>query len=77
LRSVIELSETRINQGANYEKENSGTYADIKHRVLLTGIRGVWRDLGNHKQYRAKNGAILNWRNANLQSEKSNDAAVR
>jgi hypothetical protein len=38
-----------------------GTYAELKHRVLLTGIRGVWRDLGNHKQYRAKNGAVLNW----------------
>jgi hypothetical protein len=37
------------------------TYAELKHRVLLTGIHGGWRDLGNQKQYRAKNGAILNW----------------
>jgi len=43
------------------KKKILGTYAELKHRVLLTGIRGVWRDLGNHKQYRAKNGAILNW----------------
>ncbi len=42
-------------------KKIPGTYAKLKHRVLLTGIRAVWRDLGNHKQYRAKNGAILNW----------------
>ena len=38
-----------------------GTYADLRHRVSLTGIHGVWRDLGNQKQYRAKNGAIMNW----------------
>ena len=43
------------------KKKISRTYAELKHRVLLTGIRGEWRDRGNHKQYRANNGAILNW----------------
>jgi len=30
-------------------------------RVLRTGIAGEWRDLGDHKQYRATTGAVLNW----------------
>lgn len=38
-----------------------GTYAELQDHVSRTGIRGVWRDRGNHKQYRAKNGAILNF----------------
>jgi hypothetical protein len=39
----------------------SGTYAELQDKVLLTGIAGEWRDLGNHKQFRADTGAILNW----------------
>ena len=39
----------------------SGTYAELRDNVLLTGIAGEWRDLGNHKQFRADTGAVLNW----------------
>jgi hypothetical protein len=42
-------------------KKIPGTYAELKHLVSLTGIPGVWRDLGNQKQFCAKNGAIMNW----------------
>jgi hypothetical protein len=43
------------------KKKIAETYAQLRHNVSLTGISGVWRDLGNQKQYRATNGAILNW----------------
>ncbi len=39
----------------------SGTYAELQDEVMLTGIAGEWRDLGNHKQFRADTGAVLNW----------------
>jgi hypothetical protein len=40
----------------------SGTYAGLPEDVeQLTEINGTWRDLGNHKQFRAETGAILNW----------------
>ena len=39
----------------------TGTFLQLKDKVLLTGIDGEWVDLGIHKQYRAENGAILNW----------------
>ena len=38
-----------------------GTYAELQDEVRLTGILGEWRDLENCKQFRADNGAILNW----------------
>jgi hypothetical protein len=38
-----------------------GTYAELQDEVLLTGIAGEWRDLGDHKQFRADTGAVLNW----------------
>ena len=28
-------------------KKISGTYAELKHLVSLTGIPGAWQDLGN------------------------------
>jgi hypothetical protein len=43
------------------KKKFQRTYAELKHRVSGTGIRGHWRDRGNHKQFRTENGAILNW----------------
>ena len=36
-------------------------YEQLQKRIACTGIGGVWRDLGNQKQYRAETGAILNW----------------
>jgi hypothetical protein len=42
------------------EKFN-GTFEELQKYVLITGIPGEWRDLGNHKQYRSRHGAILNW----------------
>jgi hypothetical protein len=35
----------------------------VRDLVLLTGIDGEWTEVGNHCQFRANNGAILNfWR---------------
>lgn len=48
-------------KAAGVEMEFSGTYAELQDDVKLTGIYGEWRDLRNHKQFRADNGAILNW----------------
>ncbi len=39
----------------------AGTYAELQDKLFLTGIDGEWRNLGNHKQFRADTGAILNW----------------
>ena len=40
-----------------------GHYEQLQNQLALTGIGGVWRDLGNQKQYVANTGAILNrWR---------------
>ena len=39
----------------------SGTYAELQDEVSLTGIRGEWRDSGDHKNFRADSGAILDW----------------
>lgn len=38
-----------------------GSYEQLQTQMALTGIGGEWRDLGNHKQYRAEIGAIFNW----------------
>jgi hypothetical protein len=38
-----------------------GSYEGLQNLLALTGIGGVWRDFGNHKQYVANTGAILNW----------------
>ena len=40
----------------------NGTYEELQEKVRLTGISGQWRDLENGtKQYKADNGATLNW----------------
>jgi hypothetical protein len=39
----------------------TGTYEELQAQMRRTRIAGVWRDLGNHKQFRAETGAILNW----------------
>jgi hypothetical protein len=38
-----------------------GYYEQLQNQLAFTGIGGVWRDLGNQKQYVANTGAILNW----------------
>lgn len=38
-----------------------GTYQELQDRVLLTGMEGRWRDLGNQKQFFSEDGAVLNW----------------
>ncbi len=38
-----------------------GSYQELQDMVLMTGVMGEWIDMGNHKQYREDNGAILNW----------------
>lgn len=38
-----------------------GRFDELQRRILRSGIAGAWRDCGNQKQYRADNGAILNW----------------
>ncbi len=42
-------------------KKFYGNFQQLQDRVLLTGIIGIWDDRGNHKIYRAENGAVLNW----------------
>jgi hypothetical protein len=37
-----------------------GYYEQLQNQLALTGIGGVWRDFGNHKQYATNTGAILN-----------------
>ncbi len=42
----------------------TGTYQQLKDKVLLTGINGEWKECGadnNQKQYRTDTGIILNW----------------
>ena len=40
----------------------NGTYEELQEKVRLTGIKGEWRELANGtKQYKANNGARLNW----------------
>jgi hypothetical protein len=38
-----------------------GYYEQLQNQLALTGIGGVWRNFGNHKQYVTNTGAILNW----------------
>ena len=38
-----------------------GSYQDLRDRVLLSGAYGMWKDKGNHKQFRTERGAVLNW----------------
>jgi hypothetical protein len=38
-----------------------GTFNELERHVLMVGLPGYWDDHGNHKQFRADNGAILNW----------------
>ena len=64
-RQCISRDEYRKGRGANHENHETGsflgTYAALQDEVKLTGIAGEWRDLGNHKQFRADTGAVLNW----------------
>ena len=39
----------------------NGSYQDLQDQVLLSGVYGEWIDRGNHKQFKAENGAVLNW----------------
>jgi hypothetical protein len=38
-----------------------GNYKNLQGVMALTGIAGEWREGENHHQYRATNGAVLNW----------------
>ncbi|HAT8648946.1 TIR domain-containing protein [Legionella pneumophila] len=43
-------------------KKFNGSYKEIQDKVLQTGIQGDWKELQNsQKQYKANDGAILNW----------------
>ena len=42
-------------------KKFQGSYADLRACLARTGVGGKWHDLVNQKQFRADNGAILNW----------------
>lgn len=42
-------------------KKFNGNFKELQQCVLLAGIFGIWEDKGNHKTYRADNGAVLNW----------------
>jgi len=36
-------------------------FDNLRQLVELTGIAGTWRKRENHYQYRATDGAVLNW----------------
>lgn len=39
-----------------------GTFDELKEKVILTGIKGVWKELPNgHKQFKTVTEAVLNW----------------
>jgi predicted nucleotide-binding protein len=38
-----------------------GAFEDLQAKVAATGHGGTWSDIANGKQFRADNGAILNW----------------
>ena len=38
-----------------------GSFADLQKFIAEAPLIGSWRNLGNHKQYVASSGAILNW----------------
>lgn len=38
-----------------------GSYQDLQDKILLTGLYGEWRDIGNQKQFRTDEGAVVNW----------------
>jgi hypothetical protein len=38
-----------------------GSFADLQKFIAQAPCIGSWRNLGNHKQFVASNGAILNW----------------
>lgn len=38
-----------------------GRYEDLQDLVLVTGAFGEWVDRGPQKQFRAQNGAVMNW----------------
>jgi hypothetical protein len=39
----------------------NGTYEELKEAIDKYGPSGEWREKGNHKQFRADAGGILNW----------------
>ena len=40
----------------------NGTYEELKEKVRLTGISGVWKEIpSSQKQYRTETGIFLNW----------------
>jgi predicted nucleotide-binding protein len=38
-----------------------GSFDELKELVTSTGVNGKWEDKGNCKQFRSKDGAVLNW----------------
>lgn len=42
-------------------KKFKGSFEALKIVVDATGASGEWRDQDNHHQFRANDGAILNW----------------
>lgn len=57
----------------------NGSFQDLQDKVLLTGVAGEWKDLGNQKQYKTVNGAVLNWWQSNktIQFQGNKEAAVQ
>lgn len=38
-----------------------GSFLQLQDRVMLTQYLGRWEDRGNHKMFRAENGAVMHW----------------
>ena len=43
------------------KKKFYATYEELQDAVLLANVFGDWAGPGNHKQFRAENGVVLNW----------------
>ena len=56
-----------------------GTYQDLQDKVLQTGFCGEWKDSANLRQFKADNGATLNWWESNktIQFQGSKENAVQ
>lgn len=55
-----------------------GSFDELRDKVLLTGVNGEWKDLGQQKQFRADTGAILNFwpSNKTINFQGNKDAAT-
>lgn len=62
-RDCDAMPETLISamKESTMSKKFHGSYAELRRQVSQTGATGEWLEMPNQMQFRACNGAILNW----------------